>query len=410
MDRETSVLFRSITAIFKTFGLLPFTITVPSTSKKGIDISPSRGTVAYNVLFFAAVLYANCFAGIPIIIRHAKSKLQDTQVILDILHTIMASGISLMTLAMFNARRAKMMNMTRDFLEVDRCIKRHRHIQSLKFSPRPLTVFIILYIIMWIVLVSTEWHEDFVAAPKMQWLLWGFTYLVPVVIITLCVLQYGVIMKLVAFRFKLLNHTIRKSTDTIAHCLNQNETFILPESAGDRVIVHKFRSIKSAHESLYDFTIAVSHFYSFLILPIIGFFCGTFIFLSFDFMMNAMSSKNEGNTISNYVAWILIVITPMVILLSNIEAATEEYERTPIELYKLASRFESCRELATEVELFSHDFLHKKMKLSALGCFPLDYTVFHSILSATLTYLIIIFQFQESRRMASKKPANLTST
>ncbi|XP_069696818.1 putative gustatory receptor 28a [Periplaneta americana] len=47
-----------------------------------------------------------------------------------------------------------------------------------------------------------------------------------------------------------------------------------------------------------------------------------------------------------------------------------------------------------ELNVFSLQLIHRKVQFTACGCFPLDFSLLHSIAGAVTTYLVILIQFQ----------------
>ncbi|XP_071862250.1 putative gustatory receptor 28b, partial [Bombus fervidus] len=66
------------------------------------------------------------------------------------------------------------------------------------------------------------------------------------------------------------------------------------------------------------------------------------------------------------------------------------------------------RQTKVELEQFSLQLLHRKIKFTANQYFTLDNTLFQSILSTVTTYIIILIQFQVGTSVPDAYPCNCT--
>ncbi|KAJ9599792.1 hypothetical protein L9F63_026359, partial [Diploptera punctata] len=64
-------------------------------------------------------------------------------------------------------------------------------------------------------------------------------------------------------------------------------------------------------------------------------------------------------------------------------------------------------EIREELELFSLQISHQKIRFTACGFFPLDFTLLYSIIGAVTTYVVILVQFEMS--FHDQQPCNITN-
>ncbi|KAJ9591819.1 hypothetical protein L9F63_001636 [Diploptera punctata] len=112
----------------------------------------------------------------------------------------------------------------------------------------------------------------------------------------------------------------------------------------------------------------------------------------------ALERFDVGSASPGHYAWSYNTLTAVFVLQAN---------RTGVLVHKLMTKTSNSH-VREELELFSMQLLHSKVRFTACGFFPLDFTLLYSIVGAVTTYLVILIQFQQTFTTSSN--STLTTT
>ncbi|XP_043287293.1 putative gustatory receptor 28b isoform X2 [Venturia canescens] len=301
-----------------------------------------------------------------------------------------------------SVRRRDMVSLLNRLIKVDSTICRLSNLQlTTTFRLQAIIVFIVL-IITWVVLIISDVYAY--NTTIFDW----FNDILPSFIITQFLLQYALIVKMIEIRYRSLNIAIvdlskSSTTKTFRSFVLRDEITLMNCEYLPKVI-----DFRRAHKTLYDIGSDVAEFYSFPILFIIGLSCFEIVYNSYWSLMplTVNIDVDPAFIVINSVAWILGLIVPIGILAKAVENITAEMRKTTDAIYTVLDGCNLSREDKAELEQFSVELLHRKIEFSAYGLFPLDCSLVHSIFSSTITYLVILLQFQIStvKPETSEKP------
>ncbi|KAG6799153.1 gustatory receptor 28b [Apis mellifera caucasica] len=103
----------------------------------------------------------------------------------------------------------------------------------------------------------------------------------------------------------------------------------------------------------------------------------------------------------------MLPLSLLALLTSKVTNVINEIEKTGCIIHVLLN----CtidRETKIELEQFSLQLLHQKVKFTANGYFTLDNTLFQSMINTVTTYMVILFQFQMETSNENDKFCNCT--
>ncbi|XP_023709129.2 putative gustatory receptor 28b [Cryptotermes secundus] len=101
---------------------------------------------------------------------------------------------------------------------------------------------------------------------------------------------------------------------------------------------------------------------------------------------------NAGESIPYFIC-LLYYALHLIWLVYFTSFTSKEMNRTAVVVHRFLCKTNDLV-LREELQEFSLQLLHRKVKFTACGFFPLDYTLFYSIVGAVTTYLVILIQFQ----------------
>ncbi|GJQ82697.1 putative gustatory receptor [Trypoxylus dichotomus] len=115
-----------------------------------------------------------------------------------------------------------------------------------------------------------------------------------------------------------------------------------------------------------------------------------------------------GWTIVRGVIWIIDEFIEMYFLVYACVKTCTFANMTVVIVHELRTSIMRCIEIEKQIQMYSVQFLHQRLKFSALGFFAVEYSLLYSIASAVATYLVIVIQLDEGR--TSCLSINTTST
>ncbi|XP_044582805.1 uncharacterized protein LOC123263838 [Cotesia glomerata] len=216
---------------------------------------------------------------------------------------------------------------------------------------------------------------------KSTWLIMGL----PRFIESWFMIQYGLMANLQKNRFKEVNNSFR----------NLAGNFMV-SVLDEKIILEDFRRFKHLYNQLYEMTIEISSYFSFLTFIIITYFCGTIVYTTyylFSPFIHDIKNYTYFFTI-NSTLYLCMEMFPIVVLCVNISALTNEIPGINTVIYNIMDRCMDNTEVLLEIKRFSMTLLTRNNQFTAYNFFPINCTLLHTIISTTATYLVILFQFQ----------------
>ena len=163
------------------------------------------------------------------------------------------------------------------------------------------------------------------------------------------------------------------------------------------VNVHNLRCV---YAILYDLGVLVESAYGFQLLLAMA-----YIFFSvvkyFHLVMISNVSSHQGNMSAAHVDGILPFICVVSIHIANVlwvtascNSACCEAVRTTTVVNKLLLTQSLSSDVSAELERFSQQLLHSKLRFTAFGFFRLDFTFLYGFVGGATTYIVILLQLQ----------------
>ncbi|KAF5302620.1 hypothetical protein FQR65_LT19102 [Abscondita terminalis] len=128
--------------------------------------------------------------------------------------------------------------------------------------------------------------------------------------------------------------------------------------------------------------------------------CWIFIVIAF-FWMSANTYGGQAMSIGVYVSvliWICANVSDVLTVVYHFVAFNEEAKKTVQLMEDLEKAVGKSNLPYKQVELFSLQVYVEDFKFSVFGCFPLDWTLLHSMVAGVATYLVIFHQFSNMEK------------
>ncbi|KAG4071157.1 hypothetical protein HA402_007642 [Bradysia odoriphaga] len=158
------------------------------------------------------------------------------------------------------------------------------------------------------------------------------------------------------------------------------------------------------HEDLCDTCYITEQYFGIQMLTIV---CIAFLVIVFNSyyvlevaLGNGQYNKNIGDKefVVFFVYQMCMYVLAVLAIVQSSHSATAENEKCSIFVHKLLNIFSEI-EVKEKLLQFSIQLLHRRVKFTAFGLFPLDRTLIFTIVGATTTYLIILVQFTLSNAL-----------
>nr|AXU39965.1 gustatory receptor [Meteorus pulchricornis] len=94
------------------------------------------------------------------------------------------------------------------------------------------------------------------------------------------------------------------------------------------------------------------------------------------------------------VSWLVTELYNFFLLCSSVTRTVRESKRVSSSIHLILDRCTTDTKIETELMEFSRELLQRRVEFNVYGMFSLDLSLLYSVLSATVTYLIILIQFQ----------------
>ncbi|XP_034944093.1 putative gustatory receptor 28a [Chelonus insularis] len=163
------------------------------------------------------------------------------------------------------------------------------------------------------------------------------------------------------------------------------------------MIMSRLIFLRQAHRTLYEITYSITEFYSWPILFAITGCCTRLILSLYYLIMVIMSVKAA--SVTRYILaflWVIVFIFPIIPLTGFVTRISTEIKRTGDVVNRIMNKYSTQIKIHYELEQFSIELLHRKLRFTACGLFSLDGGLVTSMTSTMITYMIILVQFKDS--------------
>jgi hypothetical protein len=104
-------------------------------------------------------------------------------------------------------------------------------------------------------------------------------------------------------------------------------------------------------------------------------------------------SPSKWNMLGAFLVWATLNLFKLIAVTASCHGASEQANHTAVLVHKLLVGLSLYPETTAELQLFSQQLLHRKVRFSACGFFPIDFTLLYSMAGSVTTYLIILLQY-----------------
>ncbi|XP_033341497.2 putative gustatory receptor 28a [Megalopta genalis] len=206
--------------------------------------------------------------------------------------------------------------------------------------------------------------------------------------------QYFLVVSLMTVNFNRVNRAIRSLSSDLSDDFPKSGICcrrILPKYT----IVQGIRHLRNIHDNLCDICDVISEFYSFPILFVVIFTFHSLLFNSY-YLFQPLVLYNRGLDIAPFIDTVLLIAFPMYpfgLLAAKTTDVLNEIGRTAIVVHSFLKNA-TDQETRSELKQFSLQLLNRQIKFTACGYFNMDNSLFQSVISSVVTYLVILLQFQ----------------
>ncbi|GFG32133.1 hypothetical protein Cfor_12283 [Coptotermes formosanus] len=159
------------------------------------------------------------------------------------------------------------------------------------------------------------------------------------------------------------------------------------------------RIARELYDDLCDVSLLINSMYGFQILLALG---ATTVELTLSSYLvletirgnHAVEVDSVGKFISLMTAWLFLYAFKLISITAPCQSTTSEVENTVMLVQKLLlARFDP--NTTAELQLFSQQLFHRKMKFTAFGFIKLNYSLLLTIIGGVITYVVIAMQYNK---------------
>jgi len=157
------------------------------------------------------------------------------------------------------------------------------------------------------------------------------------------------------------------------------------------------RSARELYDDLCDISVLINSMYGFQILLELGVTTAELTLSSYLMLATILGILTvEADTSARFIclmaAWLVLYFIKLISITALCQSATSEVENTVMLVQKLLLAGFDQNSMA-ELQLFSHQLLHRKMTFTAFGFLKLDYSLLLTITGGVTTYVVIALQY-----------------
>ena len=157
------------------------------------------------------------------------------------------------------------------------------------------------------------------------------------------------------------------------------------------------RSARELYDDLCDISVLINSMYGFQILLGLGVTTAELTLSSYLMLATILGILTvEADTSARFIcvmtAWLILYAIKLISITAPCQSATSEVENTVMLVQKLLLAGFDQNSMA-ELQLFSHQLLHRKMTFTAFGFLKLDYSLLLTIIGGVTTYVVIALQY-----------------
>lgn len=104
-------------------------------------------------------------------------------------------------------------------------------------------------------------------------------------------------------------------------------------------------------------------------------------------------SPSKWNMLAVFLMWATINLSKLIAVTASCDAASEQANHAAVLVQKLLVVQSLHPETTAELQVFSQQLLHRKVRFTACGFFPIDFTLLYNMAGSVTTYLIILLQY-----------------
>nr|XP_033333261.1 putative gustatory receptor 28b isoform X1 [Megalopta genalis]XP_033333262.1 putative gustatory receptor 28b isoform X1 [Megalopta genalis] len=374
--------------IFKIIGLAPISLHDRSLKNtRTISFGRSKSGIFYNA-FLSILLIASSFITLP---RLYNTPYANKSIIMAIIEMGQATlgNVIIITILLCYVFRWYILKKISNYL-----VQIGGRMQI--FSREPINMYRAIWNLSAIYIVQTIMCVGLVVTEELAFfngpLGWAMDIL-PSAFAINTLFQYFLVISLMNINFTRVNEALQgicRSSSTDLKSLNRCRRVFVNCS-----VIQSLRYLRNIYDDLCEVADEVSRFYSFPTLLVVIFIFYSLLFNAY-YILQPLSGDDmdfELFSVINGALFIVYFIYPLSLLTAKVTEILNEIERTGVIVHSLLQNTID-RKTKAELKQFSLQLLHRQIKFTASDYCNLDNTLFQSVVSSVITYLVILIQFQ----------------
>ncbi|XP_076751988.1 putative gustatory receptor 28a [Xylocopa sonorina] len=390
--------------LFKLIGLATFSISKRRAAEKKpwgdeLLVTGSKVEMFYNLLFSCSIM-ASTYITIPTLYTDEYPYKGTISTTIDISEGILGSFVMFSVSLYYCMYQLALIKIGNRLIQAEATLRRLQRPTNRKHIFCVLLVcsfMIVLCISVWV----TEYLSYYNGPPT--WV----TTIFPNTFVGLLFIQYFSVLTLTGAFFANLNSIIQDLDGNWSDVARLDLLYQTRRLFGSSMI-RLLLQTREIHCNLCDISSQISQFYSLPTLICVFFSFCTLLNMSY-YLLDLIIIGDALKYIIyvNISLWIIYILYPIGLLTSKITEVVNEVEKTGRIVHLLLNRTID-REVKNELERFSLQLLHQRVKFTANGFFTLDNTFLQSMLGTTTTYLVVLIQFRQGTAATNDQPCNCT--
>ncbi|CAK9799638.1 Putative gustatory receptor 28b [Anthophora plagiata] len=393
--------------IFKSVGLATFTVKNQENSKGKwvedvVHFTATKIGILYNLLLSCLVIGLN-YITIPSLYTAEYTNKSSITTLIEVFQAVIGSVVIFFTSLHYCTNQSALVRIGNDLVETRTSLRR---MQKSIDEKRVFRLFLVAHLLNFSLLISVWITEEF--AFHTDYILW-LVDIIPTAFVSLIYMQYFSVLIWIDAIFSRINSIIQDYSKfgydhTRPKVLHHTRSMSISPLTMQLLV-----QIRNLHDHLCNVSDKVSQFYAVPILMGISFSFVTMLYNTYYLISPFLSTSKYMNSITlvNTVFWLLLLLYPLNLLTNKITSIISEIERTGGVVHTLLNRVFD-REIKTELERFSLQLLHRRIRFTANGYLDLDNAFLHSMLSTVAMYMVVLIQFEVGSPSLEISPCNCT--